>query len=84
MAYKIVFKKPALKALEEIDEPYYSAIKKAISNLSDNPRPNGYIKLKGREGYRIRVGPYRIVYNIFDNILTVQIVNVGDRKDIYD
>ena len=56
----------------------------AIAALAHNPRPNGYIKLKGRNGYRIRVGDYRVIYEIFDAVLLVDVVEVGDRKDIYD
>jgi mRNA interferase RelE/StbE len=51
--------------------------------LTDNPRPNGYIKLKGFNAYRIRVGSYHIIYEIFDRILVVEIIDLGDRKDIY-
>jgi len=70
--------------LEKIDEPDYSAIKVAMYSLAENPRPHGYIKLKGRAGYRIRVGNYRIIYNVFDNILTVDVVTVGNRRDVYE
>ena len=84
MSYKIVINKIAFKALEKINEPDYSKIKTAIYNLAENPRPAGYIKLKGRDGYRIRVGDYRIIYNIHDNILKIDIINLGNRKDIYD
>lgn len=61
MAFKAALKKLALKALQDINEPYYSGIKEAIYNLADNPRPNGYKKLKGRDGYRIRIAQYRII-----------------------
>ncbi|MBO9635349.1 MAG: type II toxin-antitoxin system RelE/ParE family toxin [Chitinophagaceae bacterium] len=65
-------------------DPAYSQIKNSILQLADNPRPHGYKKLKGRDGYRIRVGDYRVLYNIFDNILSVDVVNLGHRKDIYE
>ena len=84
MAYKISIKKRVLKVLEKIDEPYYSNIKTAIYALGDNPRPFGYLKLKGKKGYRIRVSDYRIIYDIYDNILVVDVVELGDRKDIYE
>ena len=84
MAFKVALKKQALKALLDINEPYYSNIKKAIYNLADNPRPSGYKKLKGRDGYRIRVADYRIIYDIYDDILLVDIINLGHRKDIYE
>lgn len=84
MVYSIEFRSKVLKALVKINEPNYSAIKKEIYNLAENPRPQGYRKLKGRKGYRIRVGDYRVIYEIFDNILLIQVVDLGHRKDIYD
>ena len=83
MAYLLNFSKHAFKELEKINDPYYSNIKKAIYNLAENPRPQGYKKLKGTEGYRIRVGDYRIIYDIFDKELLVEIITLGNRKDIY-
>jgi mRNA interferase RelE/StbE len=84
MVYRVTLKKRALKALETINEPYYSNIKTAIYNLANNPRPKGYKKLKGRDGYRIRVADYRIIYEIFDNILLVDVIDLGHRKNIYE
>jgi mRNA interferase RelE/StbE len=59
-------------------------ILKAIEGLEVNARPAGYIKLKGRDGYRIRSGNYRIIYDIIDNELIVDIIKLGHRKDIYE
>lgn len=84
MAYRITIKKRAMKALETISEPYYSNIKVAIYALASDPRPPGCKKLKGREGYRIRVADYRIIYHIFDQELLIDVVDLGHRKDIYD
>ncbi|MBF4471821.1 type II toxin-antitoxin system RelE family toxin [Flavobacterium sp. HJJ] len=84
MPYTIEFRSKVLKILVKINEPNYSAIKKEIYALADNPRPQGYRKLKGRKGYRIRVGDYRVIYEIFDNILVIEVIDLGHRKDIYD
>ena len=84
MPFNITFKKKAIKALIKINEPYYSAIKTAIYDLADNPRPNGYIKLKGRDGFRIRVGTYRIIYDIFEQELVIDIINIGSRGGVYE
>ena len=84
MSYEIEIKPKAIKSLVKISEPFYSAIKKAIYNLSENPRPQGCKKLKGRSGYRIRVGNYRIIYEIFDEILLIDVIDLGHRKDIYE
>jgi len=84
MAYSLHFSKQAFKELEKINEPFYSAIKQAILNLAQNPRPQGYKKLKGRDSYRIRIGNYRVIYDIFDNELVVDIITLGHRKDVYE
>jgi mRNA interferase RelE/StbE len=81
--YKVRIEKAAQKSLEKIDEPFYSRIKTAILNLSNTPRPVGCKKLNGRDAYRIRVAHYRIIYEIFDNILTIDVIDLGHRKDIY-
>ena len=84
MSYRIVIKKKAIKVLEKIHEPYYTNIKKAIIEIGENPRPKGYKKLHGRDGYRIRVDDYRIIYEIFDDSLLIDIINLDHRKEIYD
>ncbi|MDZ4757377.1 MAG: type II toxin-antitoxin system RelE/ParE family toxin [Bacteroidota bacterium] len=82
--YELQYKKKAIKALAKINDPYYTAIMEAIDELAENPRPHGYKKLTGRNGYRIRVGTYRILYDIFANALIIEIVNVGSRGGIYE
>ncbi len=72
--YKVRIEKTVEKVLLKINEPYFSKIKSAILSLSNNPRPNGYKKLKGRDGYRIRVADYRIIYDIFDEILLIEVI----------
>jgi mRNA interferase RelE/StbE len=84
MAYQLTIKKKVIQALEKINDPDYSKIKSAIYSLADDPRPHGYKKLKGRDGYRIRVGNYRVIYEIVDDLLIVEVINIGNRKDIYD
>ncbi len=83
MAYQITIKKSVFKSLEKIQEPYYSNIKTTLFNLADNPRPSGCKKLQGRNGYRIRVGDFRIIYEIFDEVLVVEVIHFGHRKDVY-
>jgi len=84
MVYQVRLKKRAIKALEKINDPYYTNIKQAIYALADDPRPAGFKKLKGRDGYRIRVADYRIIYDIFDDSLIIEIVDLGHRKNIYE
>ena len=83
MPYKVSIKKSAFKVLKKLKEPYYSKIKSAIYKLADDPYPHGHIKLKGRGGYRIRVADYRVIYEVFEEELLVDVVNVGHRKDVY-
>jgi mRNA interferase RelE/StbE len=83
MKYQVLIRERAVKALQKINEPYYSKLKTAIYHLAVDPRPKGYIKLKDRTGYRIRVSNYRIVYDIYDDTLIVDVVELGHRKDIY-
>ncbi len=84
MAYALGFSKQALKELAKINEPFYSNIKQSITDLTENPRPAGYKKLKGRDGFRTRVGNYRVIYSIFDEELIVEIITIGHRKDVYE
>ena len=84
MAYTITIKKKAMKSLEKVGAPYYENIKQAIYSLAENPRPEGCKKLKGRSGYRIRIADYRVIYEISDNVLLIEVINIGHRKDIYE
>lgn len=84
MTYQIAIKKSAIKSLAKIPEPYFSTLRSAIFDLADAPRPNGCKKLKGREAYRIRVADYRVIYEIQDKILLIDVIVIGHRKDIYE
>jgi mRNA interferase RelE/StbE len=84
MSYTLNFSKRAFKELAKINEPFYSSIKVSIIGLTENPRPQGFKKLKGRDGYRIKVGDYRIIYDIIDLELVVDIIDLGHRKNIYE
>ena len=81
--YKIQVKKSAEKELGKIPKIELLKILDKIKSLADDPHPAGSIKLTNQEKYRIRVGNYRILYKIEENILTVFIVKVGHRKNIY-
>lgn len=84
MTYQITLRKRAIKALARINEPHYSQIKQSIYGLAKNPRPLGYKKLKDRNGYRIRIGDYRVIYEIYKKSLKVDVITLGHRKDIYN
>ena len=86
MSYNIKIHKQALKELEEIPKKGCSKIITAIDSLADEPRPIGCKKLKGEHDYiwRIRVGNFRVLYKIDDEIMIVEIGKIGHRKNIYD
>lgn len=83
-SYIVVLSKKAQKQLDKLSDNIAKPIIEAITNLETDPRPVGYKKLKGRDSYRIRAGNYRIIYDIFDTELIVDIIAVGHRKDIYE
>ena len=81
--YNIVLTRTSEKQLDKINAPTSDAIIEAIEKLAKNPRPSGCKKLKGRSGYRIRVGDYRIIYEVIDHQLLITVIQLGHRKDIY-
>ena len=81
--YKVHFRESVEKDLSIIPKKNLKRILQRVKMLADNPRPSGCEKLTGQERYRVRQGQYRIVYSIQDYELTVWIVKIGHRKDIY-
>ena len=81
--YRIVFKKSVAKDLRQIPKKDIQRILKRIDSLKEYPRPVGVEKLSGDEKYRIRQGNYCILYMIEDEVITVTIVKVGHRPEIY-
>jgi mRNA interferase RelE/StbE len=82
-AYNIFFRKSVEKDFSPIPKKDIQKILRRIKALGEDPRPSGCEKLTGQERYRVRQGRYRIVYSIQDEVLTVWIVKVGHRKDVY-
>lgn len=82
--YKIEWKRSAIKELRSIQKEYIRKIIKSVNNLDSNPYPIGNRKLSGSERtYRIRIGIYRIIYEIEEEILIIQIIRVRHRKNVY-
>ena len=81
--YDIYFRESVRKDVKGIPKRDLQNILKRIKTLSEDPRPFGCEKLTGQDRYRLRQGKYRIVYSIQDKELTVWIVKVGHRKDVY-
>jgi len=83
VTYAVLIERRAQRALAKIAQPQRDRIIAAIQRLGDEPRPAGVKKLSGREAWRIRVGAYRVLYEIRDSQLIVLIVDVGHRRGIY-
>lgn len=84
MSYRVFILRRAQKELAKLPTDSYEGVKEAIQTLGENPRPAcGCTKLTGREGWRIRVGDYRVVYEIDDKGRTLTILHVGHRRDVY-
>lgn len=81
--YEVYLTKTASKQLDKLPDSIAVPLIELISGLAINPRPHGSKKLKGRLGYRIRKGDYRIIYDIYDERLVVEVIALGHRKDIY-
>ena len=82
--YEIIISKVALKSMGQLPTDYLERIDKTIITLSKNPRPHGCEKLTGIENrYRVRIGSYRIIYSIYDSKLLIEILTIGNRKEVY-
>jgi mRNA interferase RelE/StbE len=83
MTYSISILRSAQKSLDSLHTSIQDRVVNAIRRLASNPRPPGVKKLTGRNAWRVRVGDYRIIYEISDVALTILIVDIGHRKEIY-
>lgn len=82
--FEIVFKRSALKELAQCERSMQLRLKSSIATLADNPTPNGSLKLAGFDDvWRIRVGVFRVVYEIQNEHLVVYILRVAHRKEVY-
>ena len=84
MTYRIELRPAAVRALKKLDPRVARRIQGAIALLAEDPRPPAARALRGRPGLRVRVGDYRIIYTVEDDVLLVVVVTVGHRRDIYD
>jgi mRNA interferase RelE/StbE len=82
-AYRIFFKKSALKELEALPKKDLKRILAAIEALSENPRPPQARKLCAAEKYRLRQGAYRVLYTIEEHRLVICVVRVAHRREVY-
>lgn len=83
-AYRIELRPAAVRALRKLDPQVRRRVQGAIALLAQEPRPPGARALQGRLGLRVRVGDYRIIYTVEDDVLLVVVVRLGHRRDVYD
>ena len=83
MKYEIRTKASAEKEIRDLPNPVLRRVHAKIESLADNPRPAGCVKLAQMEGYRVRVGNYRIVYTINDATRYIDIIAVDHRRQVY-
>lgn len=83
MTYQVHILRRAQRQMARLLRPEYEKIRDLLLTLGSDPRPNGCRKLTGREGWRLRVGPYRVIYEIDDAVRVITVLDVGHRRDIY-
>jgi mRNA interferase RelE/StbE len=81
--YRVELRPAAARALRKLDPAMEERIRGAIALLAHQPRPPAARPLTGRPGWRVRVGDYRIIYTIHDEVLLVVVVTLGHRRDVY-
>lgn len=81
--YRVEVRPAAVRALRKLDPGLRPRIEGAITLLAEDPRPPASRPLKGRPGYRVRVGDYRIIYTVRDDVLLIVVVTLGHRRDVY-
>jgi len=82
--YRIELRPAAVRALRKLDPQVRHRVQGAIALLAEDPRPPAARALRGRPGLRVRVGDYRIIYTVTDDVLLVVVVTLGHRRDVYD
>ena len=84
MAYHVVIHHAPERALDRLPSQIAARIERRIDALADDPRPPGCKKLTAVDAWRIRVGDYRVIYQIYDDRLIVLVVRIGHRREVYD
>ncbi|HVA09956.1 MAG TPA: type II toxin-antitoxin system RelE/ParE family toxin [Acidimicrobiales bacterium] len=82
--YRIELRPAAARALRKLHPQVRPRVQGAIALLAEDPRPPSSRPLRGHPGYRVRVGDYRILYTITDDVLLVVVVTLGHRRDVYE
>jgi mRNA interferase RelE/StbE len=84
VSYRIELRPAAVRALKKLDPQVRRRVQGAITLLAEDPRPPAARPLRGRPGLRVRVGDYRIIYTVADDVLLIVVVTLGHRRDVYN
>jgi len=85
VTYRVEFTAAAARQMKKLPRPARDRVLEAIDGLADTPRPHGAKKLVGEQtAWRIRIGDYRVIYDILDEQLTVTVVRAAHRREVYD
>ena len=83
MKHQVIIPKSVRKELDRLPDEVTQKILTRLAGLETNPRPADVKKLKGRDAWRIRVGDYRVIYEIHDRVLQIIVITAGHRREIY-
>ena len=83
MAYTVYLKRSAEKEMQHLPPKIHDKIVAVLLQLKENPYPRNVKRLRGREGVRIRVGDYRVLYIVDDVGKSIEVISVADRKEVY-
>jgi mRNA interferase RelE/StbE len=83
LSYSLLIERHAQKQLTSISQPHRDRIVTAVRQLADEPRPPGTKKLAGRNAWRVRVGDFRVIYEIHDEMLIIVVISIGHRREVY-
>jgi len=83
VSYSVNILRRAQKELAELPPEAYARVRESVRRLADEPRPPGSLKLANREAWRLRVGSYRVIFEIDDAARMVTVLHVGHRRDVY-
>jgi len=85
MAYRIEFTHSSEKEFKKLDSVVKQRVSDAVVELEDNPRPSGCVALKDYKSiYRIRIGKFRVIYEVQDKVLLVLVIRIAKREDVYN
>lgn len=83
MRYQVILPKSVQKELDRLPDDIARRVLTRLAGLETNPRPADVKRLKGRDAWRIRIGDYRVIYEIHDRVLQVFVITVGHRREVY-